>query len=164
MMRPYGSGEISGVIDNTKNFQKFTAYQSEYEVLGTNSYGVSRPNDNFQFYNQNRQWIGGGLTERGEVTEEMYLERRSKFLANLGVITKWRMDLFGNNYALYKSKIDNNLLQTDQSDVNYNDIDAPKENLSTDDYPKTQTIPEIYENIAYNSKAIDYLDFIVEEE
>ena len=164
MMRPYGSGEISGVIDNTKNFQKFTAYQSEYEVLGTNSYGVSRPNDNFQFYNKNRQWIGGGLTERGEVTEKMYLERRSKFLANLGTITKWRMDLFGNNYALYKSKIDSNLLQTDQSDVNYNDIDAPKENLSTDDYPKTQNHPEIYENIAYNSKAIDYLDFIVEEE
>jgi hypothetical protein len=164
MMLPYGSGEISGVITNTKNFQKFTAYQSEYEVLGVNNYGVSRPTDNFQFYNQNRQWIGGGTTERGEVTESMYLDRRRKFLAGLGVMTKWRMDLFGNNYALYKSKSDANLLQTDNSDVNYNDIDALQENLSTDDYPKTQTFPEDYENISYNSRAIDYLDFIVEEE
>jgi hypothetical protein len=79
-------------------------------------------------------------------------------------MTKWRMDLFGNNYALYKSKSDANLLQTDNSDVNYNDIDALQENLSTDDYPKTQTFPEDYENISYNSRAIDYLDFIVEEE
>lgn len=164
MMRPYGSGEISGVIDNTKNFQKFTAYQSEYEVLGINNYGVSRPTDNFQFYNQNRQWIGGGVTERGEVTEKMYLDRRRKFLANLGIITKWRMDIYGNNYALYKSKSDVNFIQTDNSDVNYNDIDAPQENLSTDNYPLTQTFPEEYENITYNSKAIDYLDFIVEEE
>jgi hypothetical protein len=164
MMIPYGSGETAGVITNTKNFQKFTAYQSEYEILGVNNYGVSRPTDNFQFYNQNRQWIGGGTTERGEVTEKMYLDRRAKFLANLGIMTKWRMDLFGNNYALYKSKSDANLIETDNSDINYNDIDASRERLSTDDYPRTQLFPENYENIAYNSKANDYLDFIVEEE
>jgi hypothetical protein len=165
MMIPYGSGEMSGIITNTKNTQKFTPYQSEYEILGINPYGVSKPDDEFQFYDKNRKWTGKTKTNfRGEVTEKMYLDRRKRFLAGLGTITTWKMDLFGNNYALFKSKLDTSFLETNDVTVNINDIDYDREILSSNRDPEDRLLPNAYENILYNSSSKEYLDFIIEEE
>jgi hypothetical protein len=166
MMIPYGSGEVSGIITNTKNTQKFTPYQSEYEILGINQYGVSRPTDQFQFYDQNRAWNSGGLNFRGEVSKEIYLDRRKKYLVDLGIVTSWKMDLYGNNYSLFKSKLDSRFIELDENylKVNYNDIEYDKTRLSTDDYPINQQNPENYENITYDDKEQDYLEFLQEFE
>jgi hypothetical protein len=157
--------EVSGIITNTKNTQKFTPYQSEYEILGINQYGVSRPTDQFQFYDQNRRWTGGGLNFRGEVSKDIYLNRRNKYLVDLGIVTNWSMDLYGNNYSLFKSKIDSRFIELDENylKINYNDVDYDKSRLSTDDYPKDQENPENYENITYNDKEQDYLEFLQED-
>jgi hypothetical protein len=166
MMIPYGSGEVSGIITNTKNTQKFTPYQSEFEILGVNQYGVSRPTDQFQFYDQNRRWNSGGLNFRGEVSESLYLDRRRKYLVDLGIITTWRTDLFGNNYGLFKSKIDSRFIEADEfsANINYNDVDFDRTRISTDDNPINQEFPENYENITYNDKEQDYLEFLDEDE
>jgi hypothetical protein len=165
MITPYGSGEMTGVITNTKNTQKFTPYQSEYEILGINCYGVSKSTDAFEFYDKNRKWTGNDkVTFRGEVTENMYINRRKRFLSDLGVVTTWKMDLFGNNYALFKSKIDSSYIELDDATINVNDIDYDRQRLSSNRTPKDTTQPNDYENITYNSSSKDYLDFIVEEE
>ena len=163
MMVPYGSGEVSGMIKNTKNTQKFTPYQSEYEILGINQYGINRPTDNFQFYDRNRRWTAGGLNFRGEVSKDTFLRRRQRLLSDIGIITSWKMDLFGNNYALFKSKQDENYIEIDDSKVNYNDLVYDKERLSSDQYPANVQRPDDYENINYNSKEKDYLEFLIEE-
>jgi len=163
MMIPYGSGEAGGVIKNTKNTQKFIPYQSEYEIIGINQYGINRPTDNFQFYNSNRRWTGSGINIRGEISKNTFLSRREKLLSNLGIITSWKMDLFGNNYALIKSKQDENYIEIDDSKVNYNDIVYDRERLSSDQYPANVQRPDDYENINYNSKEKDYLEFLIEE-
>jgi len=73
------------------------------------------------------------------------------------------MDLFGNNYALIKSKQDENYIEIDDSKVNYNDIVYDRERLSSDQYPANVQRPDDYENINYNSKEKDYLEFLIEE-
>jgi hypothetical protein len=94
----------------------------------------------------------------------MYLDRRNRFLAGLGTITTWKMDLFGNNYALFKSKLDTSFLETNDVTVNINDIDFDRERLSSNRDPEDRLLPNDYENILYNSSSKEYLDFIVEEE
>jgi hypothetical protein len=74
------------------------------------------------------------------------------------------MDLFGNNYALFKSKTDSSYLEIDDATINVNDIDYDRQRLSSNRTPKDTTQPNDYENITYNSSSKDYLDFIVEEE
>jgi hypothetical protein len=165
MMIPYGSGDVSGIITNTKNTQKFTPYQSEFEILGVNQYGVSRPTDQFQFYNQNRQWNSGGLNFRGEVSEEVYLNRRRRYLVDLGIVTSWKNDLFGNNYGLFKSKVDSKYIEADERSlgIDYDDIDHDRTRVSSNRDPLDRDFPQNFENIIYNSKEQDYLEFLDEE-
>jgi hypothetical protein len=131
--------------------------------LGINQYGINRPTDNFQFYDRNRRWTAGGLNFRGEVSKDTFLRRRQRLLSDIGIITSWKMDLFGNNYALFKSKQDENYIEIDDSKVNYNDLVYDKERLSSDQYPANVQRPDDYENINYNSKEKDYLEFLIEE-
>jgi hypothetical protein len=76
------------------------------------------------------------------------------------------MDIYGNNYSLFKSKLDSRFIELDENylKINYNDIEYDKTRLSTDDYPINQQNPENYENITYDDKEQDYLEFLQEFE
>jgi hypothetical protein len=107
IMEPYGSGAKAGVILGTKENQKFTPYQSSYEILGYNSHGVSRQQDNFQFWDlQEDQATWNDKTSqknyRKELNTEAYGVRLNKLLANKGTMVQWKADIYGNDFGLYK--------------------------------------------------------------
>jgi hypothetical protein len=96
------------------------------------------------------------------------LDRLDRQLAGLGVITNWKMDLFGNNYALYKSKQDANYIETNISSeealIKAQSQLVKREKLSSNKDPQDRETPDSYENLTYNSREQDYLDFVIGEE
>jgi len=107
IMEPFGSGSKSGVILGTKENQKFTPYQSAYEILGYNPHGLARQDDAFQFWTFGQsgvQWNqkNPNLNSRQEFLSDNYPDRINKLLTNKGSMTQWRTDIFGNDYGLYK--------------------------------------------------------------
>ena len=176
MMVPYGTGLRSGTINNTIATQKFTGYQSDYEVYGTTLHGTSKASDDTQFYDSRMRWTGKGINYRGELSTAEYQKRRKGLLVSLGttsywdlgIITNWRTDLFGFNYALFKTKLDANTLEYNLSDeednIRNNDPQAYREFVASNRKPQDIEQPEFFELINYNSRAQDYLDFVVDEE
>jgi hypothetical protein len=118
MYEPYGRGKRSGVIDETKEDQKFTPYQTTYEVEKEHKFGVTRTTDLFQFWtppipptwNQPDLYP---LTFRKELTPENYEKRKERLLVNEGELVEWRTDLFGYDYGLYKQTIPSSLPDLD---------------------------------------------------
>jgi hypothetical protein len=108
IMEPYGSGAKSGVILNTKENQKFTPYQTDYEILGYNTHGLARQQDDFQFWKfdalDNATWKDkdSNSNYRKELLAGVYGDKVNKLLANKGTLVQWRSDIFGNDYGLYK--------------------------------------------------------------
>jgi len=107
MYEPYGSGEKTGLITETLKTQKFTPYQTTYEIELENKHGVIRQNDNFEFFTKEIPSVWNNekdypLTFRKEITLEQYNKRKNKLLTNIGEMYDWRTDIFGNNYALFK--------------------------------------------------------------
>ena len=176
MMIPYGTGKRTGTINNTIATQKFTGYQSDYEVYGTTLHGPSKASDDTQFYDSRMKWTGKGINYRGELSTAEYQKRRKGLLVSLGtlsywdlgIITNWRTDLFGYTYALFKTKLDANTLEYNLSDeeenIQNNDPQTYRELMASNRKPLDQEQPDFYELINYNSKAQDYLDFVVDEE
>lgn len=107
IMEPFGSGAKAGVIIGTKENQKFTPYQTDYEILGYNPNGIARQQDSFQFWdyeNDKLAWDLNTVTTNNlsEILPENYPDRINQLMANKGVMTVWKADLFGNDYGLYK--------------------------------------------------------------
>lgn len=109
---PYGRGERSGVIFNPKVNQKFTPYQTSYEIENENKFGLSRQSDKFQFWkikiNQDGTkqltWDDEDfpLNYRGELLIDFYEKKKEKLLVNKGELVQWRTDIFGFDYGLFK--------------------------------------------------------------
>jgi Mg-chelatase subunit ChlD len=109
MMELFNAGGKAGTHINTKENQKFTPYQSTYEILGKNTLGVSRQDDQIEFWTNSLPSVWNDekkypLTFRKELMAQTYELRKSGLLVDKGVITNWRTDIFGNNYALFKNK------------------------------------------------------------
>lgn len=105
MMHPFTSENMSGVVTDTVSNQKFTPYQSNYEVNHTNELGLCLQNDDFQFWNPLYEWTfkdSYPLSFRNEITVDSFVERSNKLLTSIGIMTNWRTDIFGNNYGLFK--------------------------------------------------------------
>ena len=107
MIEPYSSAEKSGMIVNTLENQKLTPYQSSYELMGKNNFGVSRQDDVFQLWNPAIPPIWSDpknypLTFRKELLLDSYVNRKEKLLVNKGKLHNWNCDVFGTDYALYK--------------------------------------------------------------
>ena len=107
IMEPYSSAEKSGTIINTLENQKMIPYQTSYEIDVKNNYGLSRQDDNFKFWNPEipATWTEEDsfpLTYRKELTKEVFISRKNKLLVDAGKLNKWKMDIFGNDYGLYK--------------------------------------------------------------
>lgn len=114
MIEPYSSGSKSGMIVNTVENQKLTPYQTTYEIKGKNDFGLALQNDVFQFWTppipptwNNEEKFP--LSFRKELLEESFSNRKDKLLINKGKLNNWRVDIFGNNYGLYKQKQPNDI-------------------------------------------------------
>ena len=108
MMESYSSSSAAGTIVDTLNNQKFTPYQSKYEITKQNNLGLSRQTDEFQFWNPKvfGEWISSinyPKTFRGEPLKSSVDARKVNLLVNKGILTEWKGDIFGNDYGLYKS-------------------------------------------------------------
>lgn len=107
VMEPFGAGAKAGVILGTKENQKFTPYQTDYEILGHNNHGLARQQDNFQFWNLTENGIewsdkNAAKNSRKEILGTVYADRLGKLLTNKGTLDQWRCDIYGNDYGLYK--------------------------------------------------------------
>jgi len=107
IMEPYSSGGKAGVLINTKENQKFTPYQTSYETLGYNKHGLSRQDDDFEFWNYDQpepRWDQQNVdtSYRNEINDGVYQKRVGALLTNRGALVQWRTDIFGYDYGLYK--------------------------------------------------------------
>jgi hypothetical protein len=120
---PYGRGERSGVIFNPKTNQKFTPYQTSYEIENENKYGISRQSDKFQFWKikinedgtKSLTWDDKDfpLNYRGELLIDFYEKKKEKLLVNKGELVQWRTDIFGFDYGLFKQITPNTIEDLD---------------------------------------------------
>jgi hypothetical protein len=106
MIESYNAGNYSGVILDTLDNQKLTPYQSTYETNKT-QVGLSLMSDSFQFWNPNNfnAWTDASrypLTFKKELTFKSYNDKLKTLLVNVGVLDRWRVDIFGNNYGVFK--------------------------------------------------------------
>ena len=108
MYQSYSSSTAAGTIIDTLNNQKFTPYQSKYEITRKNDLGLSRQGDDFQFWNPVYPSVWDlaskyPLTFRQELLATSYQARQEELLVNKGVMADWKVDIFGNNYGLFKT-------------------------------------------------------------
>jgi hypothetical protein len=116
MFNPYTEGSAAGIIKDPLTNQKFTPYQSSYEITRMNNLGLSRQSDNFEFWtniNGSSYWndtTNYPLTLRKELLQQSYEDRQIGLLTDKGSMLNWKMDIFGNNYGLFKpTDIDKNI-------------------------------------------------------
>lgn len=107
MMLSYSSSEAAGRITDVLNNQKFTPYQSKYEITKRNNLGLCRQDDDFEFWDPNtNQWDNPEkypLSFRKELLASSYENRKKELLINKGKLSEWKNDIFGNNYGLFKN-------------------------------------------------------------
>lgn len=105
----YNSGEKAGNIINAVDYQKFVPYQSNYETSKKNIYGLSRQEDQFEFWSTSN-YATWNDTEKYPLNykKEPYKlqERTQSLLVTDKRLVNWQTDIYGNNYGLYKN-IDN---------------------------------------------------------
>jgi hypothetical protein len=108
MVDSFNSGNRMGMHINVPENQKFTPYQSSYEIIGKNSHGVTRQDDPIEFWNNSLPAIWNDeknypLTFRKELMAQTYELRKIGLLVDKGIMTNWRTDIFGNDYGLFKN-------------------------------------------------------------
>lgn len=106
VMLPFGNGQASGTMTGVRENQKFTPYQTEYEIRGLNTHGLARQDDKFQFWdvdkNLNAKWNLDN-NHQPDLKANTLNDRSEQLLCNKGELSQWRTDIFGNDYGLYKN-------------------------------------------------------------
>jgi hypothetical protein len=110
MMESYSSSDAAGRITDTLNNQKFTAYQSKYEIIKRNKLGLCRQDDDFDFWKfpLPSTWDYAEkypISLRREVLASSYKNRIKELLVNKGTMSDWKNDIFGNDYGLFKTGV-----------------------------------------------------------
>lgn len=102
--------DSSGDIIDTGSLPKFYNYASDTEVNQHSKYGLSRFDDSFDFWSgeQSDIWSNSDIFEVSEIKNLPLQERQDALMINSGQIHKWRSDVYGNEYALYKNIIPTN--------------------------------------------------------
>jgi hypothetical protein len=107
IVEPHNSGEKAGMIADVLINQKFTPYQSSYEILGENIYGLNRQGEDFEFWNFEEGKVKWNKEDeptslRKEYIGDLYQNRIEKLLVDKGTLVQWKSDIFGNDFGLYK--------------------------------------------------------------
>jgi hypothetical protein len=114
----FNAKERAGMIIKTQENQKMTPYQSSYEIINKNYYGLSRQNDQIDFWTNSNPAVWNDsknypLTLRKEIEAKTYELRKQGLLVNKGKMVQWKTDFYGNEYGLFKGKSTQSLLPTD---------------------------------------------------
>lgn len=108
------NGALAGSIINDTQLNKFYGYQSKVETNKFSQYGISRVEDNFDFWSgdESSVWVNSDVYELPEQNafdldtrqEDLLLSHYSDGINihNRGIISKWNNDIFGNNISLFK--------------------------------------------------------------
>ena len=107
MVDSFNSGNRMGMHINTLENQKFTPYQTTYEILGKSVIGITRQDDPIEFWYNSLPAIWNDeknypLTIRKELMASTYELRKVGLLVDSGIMTEWKNDIFGNEYGLFK--------------------------------------------------------------
>jgi len=107
LVESFNSGQRKGMLINTRENQKFTPYQTTYEILNKNHHGLSRQNDKIEFWTDTYPAVWNDeknypLTYRRELMASVYDLRKRGLLVNKGELSQWRSDIYGNEYGLFK--------------------------------------------------------------
>ncbi len=89
---PATAGLLSGTIINARHYQKMIPYQSDVETNGFCSFGLSRAEDYDLF------WKTFTLPTTADFNQAIL-----PLLADVGTLTHWAQDIFGNEYGILKS-------------------------------------------------------------
>ena len=108
IIEPYSSGKHAGTIIETLNNQKFTPYQTNYEINPNNQIGLCLQKDSENFWNTKyyKKWASNKpypLTFRNELILGNFLDKMDTLLTDCGIQSEWKTDIYGNNFGLYKS-------------------------------------------------------------
>ena len=97
----------NGNIINTDTFQKFLPYQSVYETRKSDSNGVVNARNDFEFWHGDKKQTWTESNSATKLTPEKYFDLASRVQGLVTTTGKelysWNTDVFGNQYALYKT-------------------------------------------------------------
>ena len=97
----------NGNIINTDTFQKFLPYQSVYETRKSDSNGVVNARNDFEFWHGDKKQTWTESNSATKLTPEKYFDLASRIQGLVTTTGKelysWNTDVFGNQYALYKT-------------------------------------------------------------
>ena len=98
------NGELFGDLVYDKTMPRFYDYSSIEETNSTPNYGVSRSTDSFQFFRgeKNDLWDNPDVFEQVETNIYPLAERQSTLLVGHDTLYRWRSDIYGNEYSMYK--------------------------------------------------------------
>jgi hypothetical protein len=97
-----------GKIYSNPKIHKFFAYTGKMEIYEDGDDGISRSSDYQDFWNDKIIWRNKDVFEI--LGDDFYpLDERKKYLLyNKGILTKYKTDIFGNHYGLFKNSLVNN--------------------------------------------------------
>ena len=97
-------GNIVGEISGISHMPKFYNYQSDIQTNIYSQFGISRNDDNFDFWSGDNKDIWGNADIYPLDVENIYTldEKQDDLLVNKGHTYKWRTDSYGNEYAIIK--------------------------------------------------------------
>lgn len=98
------NGRLFGDIVSDKSTATFTGYTSRDELNGVPATGISRSTDNFGYFSgkKKNKWSNKDIFP--EIANNVFDidTRTDKLLTGHQTLHRWRTDIFGNEYALYK--------------------------------------------------------------
>jgi hypothetical protein len=102
------SDYYDGNIINTDTYQKFIPYQSAFETIKSDSNGVINAKYDFEFFtgDQKQTWfVTNSATQLNQLGYFDLNARIENLLYTPGsALYSWQTDVFGNQYALYKTQ------------------------------------------------------------
>ena len=96
---------LYGDISNDQFVQKFYPYQSKEETLQLQALGISRSYDDVDFWSGEEKdiWAKDDIYPKKPLQPYPISEKQSDLLIRDDAIYEWKTDIYGNEFALYKT-------------------------------------------------------------
>jgi hypothetical protein len=101
------NSDKSGMIKNPYAYQKLVPYHTDYENKRKQYYGISRQDDDLElwFPLEPVNWKDKNikLNIKNELSLENFLLKVNSLMCNIGVLSDWKTDIYGNEFGVFKS-------------------------------------------------------------